>query len=287
MDVDKVRILVLGDSGVGKTTLIHLLCHQEFLSNPYWTIGCSIHVKESLFEDRVRQSNDDDRALFFVNRDDTKLHRTTGHILPLFGLIVLIKKVFILSSYLVHEYGDNRHGNKPYFLELFDVGGSSSHAASRGIFYNVIHGIILVHDLSNRKSLMNLRKWLQEALGSRESAGMKSPIKEGPKEYDPEQFAGTSNVPILLVGTKLNQVASNKEMSRSKPGLASEFGAESINLDCSQVKGFLSDRKIQGKLKSYFDKVIDKCYQGNPRSTSQTGIIDRRFRLSSLSMGNH
>ncbi|EDV20556.1 uncharacterized protein TRIADDRAFT_60948 [Trichoplax adhaerens] len=214
MDVDKVRILVLGDSGVGKTTLIHLLCHQEFLSNPYWTIGCSIHVK-------------------------------------------------------VHEYGDNRHGNKPYFLELFDVGGSSSHAASRGIFYNVIHGIILVHDLSNRKSLMNLRKWLQEALGSRESAGMKSPIKEGPKEYDPEQFAGTSNVPILLVGTKLNQVASNKEMSRSKPGLASEFGAESINLDCSQVKGFLSDRKIQGKLKSYFDKVIDKCYQGNPRSTSQ------------------
>jgi Rab-like protein 3 len=47
---------------------------------------------------------------------------------------------------------------------LFDVGGSHSHRNSRHVFYNNFHGIILVHDLSNRKSQQNLEKWLAEVL---------------------------------------------------------------------------------------------------------------------------
>ena len=46
--------------------------------------------------------------------------------------------------------------------ELLDVGGSQSHRNSRHVFYNNFHGIILVHDLTNRKSQLNLEKWLAE-----------------------------------------------------------------------------------------------------------------------------
>ena len=42
--------------------------------------------------------------------------------------------------------------------ELFDVGGSQAHRNSRHVFYNNIAGVILVHDLSNRKSQRNLDK---------------------------------------------------------------------------------------------------------------------------------
>lgn len=32
-------------TGVGKTSLTHLICHQQPISNPSWTIGCSVEVK--------------------------------------------------------------------------------------------------------------------------------------------------------------------------------------------------------------------------------------------------
>ncbi|XP_021349721.1 rab-like protein 3 [Mizuhopecten yessoensis] len=107
--VDKIKIVVVGDSGVGKTSLVHLICHNETTSNPGWTIGCSVEVK-------------------------------------------------------LHEYKAGTPSQKTYFTELWDVVGSTSHENSRAIFYNPVHGIILVHDLTNRKSHHNLRKWLQEVL---------------------------------------------------------------------------------------------------------------------------
>ena len=45
-ELDKVRVLVLGDSGVGKTALITLICKEECLSNaPSTTVGCFVDVQ--------------------------------------------------------------------------------------------------------------------------------------------------------------------------------------------------------------------------------------------------
>ena len=37
----------LNTLGVGKTSLVHLICQNEPTSNPNWTIGCSVDVKVS------------------------------------------------------------------------------------------------------------------------------------------------------------------------------------------------------------------------------------------------
>lgn len=50
------KILVLGDSGVGKTSLIHLICRGSVLSSSQWTIGCSIDVK--LYDDCFLEFHD-------------------------------------------------------------------------------------------------------------------------------------------------------------------------------------------------------------------------------------
>jgi Rab-like protein 3 len=42
---ERVKILVAGDSGVGKTSLVHLIAHQDILKKSSWTIGCSVDVK--------------------------------------------------------------------------------------------------------------------------------------------------------------------------------------------------------------------------------------------------
>ena len=44
-NIEKVKIVVVGDSGVGKTSLVHLIAHQEVLKKTSWTIGCSVDVK--------------------------------------------------------------------------------------------------------------------------------------------------------------------------------------------------------------------------------------------------
>lgn len=49
-----------------------------------------------------------------------------------------------------------------YFVEFWDIGGSANHANTRSVFYDNVHGVILVHDLTNKKSEANLGKWLTE-----------------------------------------------------------------------------------------------------------------------------
>ena len=44
----KIKVLVLGDSGVGKSSFTHLLCHDQSSKNPGYTIGCSAEIKVNL-----------------------------------------------------------------------------------------------------------------------------------------------------------------------------------------------------------------------------------------------
>jgi Rab-like protein 3 len=124
-------------SGVGKTSLTHLIAHNEALTSPGWTVGCSVEVK-------------------------------------------------------LHEYKEGTPSQNTFFVELWDVGGSISHKNTRHTFYTPTHGIILVHDLTNKKSHDNLQKWLMEIIN-----------KEGKDSYkgcdldiDPEQFLGSTQVHI-------------------------------------------------------------------------------------------
>ncbi|XP_023013474.1 rab-like protein 3 [Leptinotarsa decemlineata] len=59
--IDRVRILVLGDSGVGKTSFVHLAAHNEPLRSPSWTVGCSVEVKLHEYKEGTKE-----QKTFFV-----------------------------------------------------------------------------------------------------------------------------------------------------------------------------------------------------------------------------
>lgn len=44
----------------------------------------------------------------------------------------------------LHEYKEGTPDQKTYFIELWDIGGSSSHRNTRSVFYNPTHGKMLV-----------------------------------------------------------------------------------------------------------------------------------------------
>ncbi|XP_037024128.1 rab-like protein 3 [Bradysia coprophila] len=216
-NIDKVRIIVVGDSGVGKTSLVHLIANNEALTSPGWTIGCAVEVK-------------------------------------------------------LHEYKEGTPSQSQYFIELWDIGGSISHMNTRGVFYNPVHGVILVYDLSNRKSHENLQRWIFEILNKEGKDVAKG--GGGEMEFDPEQFLGSTQIPILVIGTKADMVDDNQKKKNSKKilSVAEQCGAEEICLNCHDPKSLAAGLSDSVKLSRFFDKVIEKKFY--TRDTG--GVLEKR-----------
>ena len=53
--LDRVRILVLGDSGVGKTSLVHLISAGTPLTDLSYTIGPAVEVKLHEYREGTQQ----------------------------------------------------------------------------------------------------------------------------------------------------------------------------------------------------------------------------------------
>ncbi|PSS30472.1 Small GTPase superfamily protein [Actinidia chinensis var. chinensis] len=72
----QIRVLVVGDSGVGKKSLVHLIVNGSSLARPPQTIGCTVGVKSTPFGDSGRSSNSikgDSERDFFIELWDVSV----------------------------------------------------------------------------------------------------------------------------------------------------------------------------------------------------------------------
>ena len=238
--MDRFKLLVVGDCGVGKTSFVHGVVHQSPLQNPSSTIGCNVEV-------------------------------------------------------LAYSSSAGGRGDRDVFLEFWDVGGSSGHRNSRSIFYSGIDGLIVVHDLSNRKSFLNLQKWVREAFNSsrQEFTGItvsassantsNSSINhdrgnddyygddDGGKGEGPSRgFNSGSTTPVLVLGTKEDQCASNamiNEQSYTKRharhiGLTEDSDVVFCSMNCLQEGQLMMNSNKWQSLHAFFQKVIENRYSG-------------------------
>ncbi|KAH8256587.1 hypothetical protein KR026_002512, partial [Drosophila bipectinata] len=263
---NRVRIVVVGDSGVGKTCLTHLIAHNESLIRPGWTVGCNIQVK-------------------------------------------------------IHEFREGTIRQSPYFVELFDIGGSLSHKNTRSVFYSGIHGIILVHDLTNAKSQEQLIDWLYEIVNKEgkdtyKARGPSLPSSPTPMtvfspsgtsiasasispsassssscmgasdshiRFDLEEFLGATQTPILVMGTKMDLIDEKRHPKTSVKkvgGIADKCGAEEIWLNCRDTRSLAAGTTGSVKLSRFFDCVIEKR-EALSSSSSSTNIYGSGFNVGS------
>lgn len=256
--MDRFKLLVVGDCGVGKTSFVHGVVHQSPILNPPSTIGCNVEV-------------------------------------------------------LAYNSGSSGR-DRDVFLEFWDVGGSSGHRNSRGIFYSGIDGLIVVHDLSNRKSFLNLEKWVREAFnpprqeftgitvsasssgsGSAATSPMGSNINNydrnldnyygssggspsGNADYDTDEgpsrrFNSGSTTPVLVLGTKEDQCAggnanplvndqSGQYNSRHARhiGLTEDSDIVFCSMNCLQEGQLTLNSNKWQSLHTFFQKVIENRY---------------------------
>mmetsp|Transcript_17960 Transcript_17960/g.34333 ORF Transcript_17960/g.34333 Transcript_17960/m.34333 type:complete len:355 (+) Transcript_17960:149-1213(+) len=164
--IRKVRVLVLGDSCSGKTSLVHLLVHGEPLRQPKRTVGCSISVK--------------------------------------------------LIEYPEHGIQSEPVSTQPHFVELWDVGTHDQYSKLRSIFYSQINGVILVHDLSSRRSARNLHRWAGELL---EKCTFSAAVPNSSLGYTEDDRAASTGlyglpVPALVIGNKSDVQDAHEENKR-------------------------------------------------------------------------
>ncbi|XP_015794981.1 rab-like protein 3 [Tetranychus urticae] len=273
---DRIKVLVLGDSGVGKSCLINLICKTNMWSKPSWTIGCSIEI-------------------------------------------------------LLHQFNEGTPNHRSCLIELWDIGGYKTHSSARSLFYQSYHGIILVHDLTNRKSYLNLRKWLGEVLCTSETNGTvsnpvpssptssafvasssssfsstsfggtsatnyrdhsnmsgtfsptsspllsnnSSSILSSPDEFDIELFAGR-NIPVLIVGTKKDLLGSDIHRPPRPSTLTEECGAYEIEINCLDNRAFAPGLTNCAEMTRFFDKVIERKYTLSDRLKSNSLLFNSK-----------
>lgn len=207
--------MVLGDSGVGKTSLVHLAAHNEPIKSPSWTVGCAVEVK-------------------------------------------------------LHEYKESTKDQTTFFIEFWDVGGSKNHKNAREVFYKPTHGVILVHDLTNRKSEENLHKWLAEVLQNDSSFSGTSVTSAQEDLIDAENLMGTNTtIPILVVGTKIDQLDEKRSGRLKKDSFSARYNAEEILLDCRQARYLAAGTSNAVKLSKFYDKVIENKLEDQNKSFTE------------------
>ncbi|KAG0221889.1 Rab-like protein 3, partial [Mortierella sp. GBA43] len=251
------KVLVLGDSGVGKSSLVHMLCHNESLKNPMPTVGCNVDVR-----------------LHTYSVPTAAASAARSGVSSLLARPSPSPDTFSTSS---------TPGSDAAFVEFYDVSGSPTVRSpkTRGMFYSgtTYQGLILVHDLCNRRSYENLWKWIGDFIEGSQST---SSLASG--GYRSQQY-GHLGIPLLVVGTKNDMPAShNQQKNGATPfghDLVEKHGGEAISVSTITPTDFAPNSSTSIAFNMFFNSVID-----DPSATTGGGGTSfTRSRSSSNQSG--
>ncbi|KAF9917141.1 Rab-like protein 3 [Lobosporangium transversale] len=248
-----VKILVLGDSGVGKSSLVHMLCHNEPLRPAIPTVGCNIDV-------RLHTTSTSTTAMAAAARSGS-------------GISSLLSRNTVTSNNVNNDNNQSSdspsHARNETFIEFYDVTGSPAvrHPKSRSMFYNAVvyQGLILVHDLCNRRSYDNLWKWIGDFLEASQSAqSMLSGGFHG-------GLYGQLDIPLLVVGTKTDMALSQRQQHQHPHGsdLIEKYGGEVISVCTISPTEFMPNSSTTIAFDMFFARVLEPSGSASSRSRSR------------------
>lgn len=166
-------------------------------------------------------------------------------------------------SVYAHQYHAGSAEERCELIELWDIGGSKMHQKASTVFLEGAKGAILVYDLSNKKSEVNLAQW---------TSLLNTCDYNNPPLYRPSASSNahlsplladieSTPIPILIVGCKLDLA----------PDRANQTGYDRINVDCRrQMEPGSTSRMILSK---FFDSVVERTCSPEPGERRRRLIV--------------
>ncbi|KAL3981710.1 Miro-like family protein [Acanthocheilonema viteae] len=149
-------------------------------------------------------------------------------------------------SVIAHQYRAGTTDEQTELIELWDIGGSTVHQKASVNFLDGATGVILVHDLSNKKSESNLSQWVALLCGESSSSSFISPFTSSSSSRFLLNDIEGIPMPTLIVGCK----------SDLAPERAKQTAYDRISLNCRRPISPGSTIRII--LSKFFDSVVER-----------------------------
>lgn len=254
--VEKVRILVVGDSGTGKSSLVHQLCHGEVLSTPPWTIGCRTEVKlHTCVVDGHEKS-------FFIEFWEVGGHRNFK-----LGRQMFYQKVNGIM--LVYDMKNLKsfHNLRTWIAEIVKAkksrkDGIEENFKSETFYSNANNTSGTSQGVSLRANPYNYQEFTTEIETKTDT--------ESKQKYIKDVFGA---LPMIIVGNKTDLMY-GASLS-APPNTLQTYGIDSVNLS--------SLKPEMDKLNPFFQRVIEHRHFPHLDQNSRVGSVPSNLNFASLS----
>ncbi|XP_030384277.1 rab-like protein 3 [Scaptodrosophila lebanonensis] len=235
-EIATLRILLLGDPGVGKTSLSNLLASeisesaQQSTGSDWWTVKVGLHECPC---NKYKPPTPKFPTPPWTSSSSNSSNMST-----------------------CNDTCDNL-----YFIELYELTSNALRCPEkRRLLYRSVDGIILIYNMMDMTSHDNLHDWLNEPLRY-----SKKPRLCGHRRRELSRSRDLSHVPMLVVGTRVDLLTSRR--LRRAGGIADQCEAEELFLNCLDASSMAPDSRNFAKVRRFYNKVIDykatlksRCY---------------------------
>ena len=210
--MERVRILVVGDCGSGKSRFIATLAGGAGVNlNSSGLAGLSTDHAEFCDEHAGGACAADGGSPMRGGGAARRRRRAGGRAAPgdNSSTVGCALSCFIVER---HSAADNSSRPKPMIVELLEVGAHERFMKLRRLFYRDVDGVIIVYDLSSRRTARSVAAWVDEI---RENASFSGGEYGGFDGSGGGEYGGNNSsmgitgkvdgvlpVPLLVVGNK-------------------------------------------------------------------------------------
>ncbi|KAL4488356.1 hypothetical protein ABPG72_019206 [Tetrahymena utriculariae] len=137
MKARDIKVVILGDAGVGKTSILNRFSNKGFDENSQTTLGAS-----------------------FIPKVMTKGDKTYKFQVLNIQNILDVQQKHILQFYQFQK--QKLPNNNFYFFQIWDTAGQEKYRSLAPLYYRDSHAALIVYDITNKNSFDVLKKWVGE-----------------------------------------------------------------------------------------------------------------------------
>jgi small GTP-binding protein len=263
----KFKIIILGDFGCGKTSLLQRITDNVFSYSYVSTIGVDYFIKRyshnDIFNDqeviRDNFSVTDGSCEISELKPKTKINIKTNRSNKLFTSRKTIAnpnpnfKQYLRALSAVSK---NNKNDVIYHLRLWDTSGQERFSKIVNAYYKNLCAAVILFDLTNLNTFQSVEKW---------HADLFDRIEESSRAY----------FPIILVGNKADLV-SKRQVSKDKCiELANKLGC--IYIECSVKDDFNIDTIFSDLIEELVLKINNEII--TPNSSNGINIFHKQHEI--------